>query len=45
MSSPILIVGASIVGVLTVYLVELLTRTRLMKEDAPIGVVMSSLFS
>lgn len=45
MSSPVLIFGASIVGVLTVYFVELLTRTRLMKEDAAIGIVMSSLFS
>lgn len=45
LSSPFLIVGAGIVGVLTVYLVELLNSTRLVKEDSAIGVVFPLLFS
>ena len=45
LSSPLLIVGAGIVGVLTVYLIELLNSTRLMKEDSAIGVVFPLLFS
>ena len=40
-----LIVGAGIVGVLTVYLVELLNSTKLVKEDSAIGVVFPLLFS
>ncbi len=34
LNSPLLIVGAGIVGVLTVYLVELLNSTKLVKEDS-----------
>ncbi|WP_369711409.1 metal ABC transporter permease [Leptotrichia sp. HSP-334] len=45
LNSPLLIVGAGIVGVLTVYLVELLNSTRLVKEDSAIGVVFPLLFS
>lgn len=45
LDSPLLIVGASLFGVITVYLVELLSSTRLIKEDAAIGIVMSFLFS
>lgn len=45
LSSPLLIIGAGAVGVLTVYLVELLHSTKLLKEDAAIGVVFSFLFS
>ncbi|RRD40962.1 metal ABC transporter permease [Leptotrichia sp. OH3620_COT-345] len=45
LSSPFLILGAGIVGVLTVYLVELLHSTRLVKEDSAIGVVFPLLFS
>jgi manganese/zinc/iron transport system permease protein len=45
LSSPILILGAALMGVLTVALVELLNRTRLVKEDAAIGLVFPVLFS
>jgi manganese/zinc/iron transport system permease protein len=43
--SPWLLVGAAAVGVLTVALVELLQRTRLIKEDAAIGLVFPALFA
>ena len=43
--SPLLIIGAASVGVLTVYFVELLRNTKLMYEDAAIGVVFPLLFS
>ena len=42
---PLLILGAGAVGVLTVSLTELLNRTRLVKEDAAIGIVFPALFS
>lgn len=45
LSSPLLIVGASATGLLTVWLVELLNKTRLVKEDAAIGLVFPALFS
>jgi manganese/zinc/iron transport system permease protein len=45
LSSPLLIVGAALTGVLTVSLVELLNRTRLVREDAAIGLVFPVLFS
>jgi manganese/zinc/iron transport system permease protein len=45
LSSPFLIVGAALTGLLTVSLVELLNRTRLVKEDAAIGLVFPVLFS
>ncbi len=45
LDSPILILGATAVGVLTVSLVELLNRTRLVKEDTAIGLVFPALFS
>ena len=38
-------VGATTIGVVTVALVELLTRTRLVKEDAAVGLVFPALFS
>ena len=44
-SSPFLILGAALSGVLTVSLVELLNRTKLIKEDASIGLVFPVLFS
>ncbi|CAN5801191.1 metal ABC transporter permease [soil metagenome] len=44
-TSPLLIVGAAAVGVATVGLVELLRRTRLVREDASIGLVFPALFS
>jgi manganese/zinc/iron transport system permease protein len=40
-----MIVAATLTGVLTVVLVELLFRTRLVKEDAAIGLVFPALFS
>ncbi|CAG0926613.1 Manganese transport system membrane protein MntD [Thermoflexales bacterium] len=45
LSSPLLILGAAAMGVLTVTLVELIVRTRLVKEDAAIGLVFPVLFS
>lgn len=45
LSSPLLIAGAAMTGVLTVALVELIQRTRLLKEDAAIGLVFPALFS
>ena len=43
--SPWLLAGAAATGVLTVALVELLHRTRLIKEDAAIGLVFPALFA
>ena len=45
LQSPWLLLGAAAVGVLTVSLVELLNRTRLVKQDAAIGLVFPALFS
>lgn len=45
LASPLLIAAAAATGVLTVSLVELLTRTRLVREDAAIGLVFPALFS
>ena len=45
LSSPLLIAGAAVMGVATVWLTELLSRTRLLAEDAAIGVVFPLLFS
>jgi manganese/zinc/iron transport system permease protein len=45
LGSPFLILAAALTGVLTVTLVELLNRTRLVKEDAAIGLVFPLLFS
>lgn len=44
-SSPLLILGAALCGVFTVSLVELLNKTRIVKEDASIGLVFPLLFS
>lgn len=44
-ASPLLIVGAALTGLLTVSLVELVNRTRLVKEDAAIGLIFPVLFS
>lgn len=43
--SPWLVFGAVATGILTVYLSELLLKTRLLKEDASIGLVFPALFS
>ncbi|HLV26946.1 MAG TPA: metal ABC transporter permease [Gemmatimonadales bacterium] len=45
LASPLLIVSAALMGVLTVALVEALSRTRLVKQDAAIGIVFPALFS
>jgi manganese/zinc/iron transport system permease protein len=45
LSSPFLVAAAALTGMLTVALVELLQRTRLVKEDAAIGIVFPALFS
>lgn len=43
--SPLLILGAATMGLLMVLIIELLNRTRLIKEDAAIGLVFPALFS
>lgn len=43
--SPWLLVGAAATGVLTVALVELLQRTRLVKADAAVGLVFPAMFA
>lgn len=45
LSSPLLIAGAALMGVITVWMTETLSRTRLLAEDAAIGVVFPLLFS
>ncbi|MCP4685104.1 MAG: metal ABC transporter permease, partial [bacterium] len=45
LASPILIAAAATTGLFTVLLVELLNRTRLVREDASIGLVFPVLFS
>ena len=45
LSSPWLVFGAAATGVLTVALVEALTRSRRLKEDAAMGLVFPALFS
>jgi manganese/zinc/iron transport system permease protein len=45
LESPLLVVAAAAMGVVTVSLVELLMRTRLVKQDAAIGLVFPALFS
>ncbi len=45
LTSPLLVLGAAAVGLLTVSLVALLERTRLVREDAAIGLVFPALFS
>lgn len=45
LENPLLIVGAAVVGVLTVSLTELLNNTRLVRQDAAIGLVFPALFS
>lgn len=45
LNSPLLIVGATITGLLTVLLVEGISKTRLLKEDAAIGLTFPVFFS
>jgi manganese/zinc/iron transport system permease protein len=42
---PLLMIGATLIGVLTVTLTELINKTKLVKEDAAIGLVFPALFS
>ncbi len=45
LTSPLLLIGATLIGVITVSLVELLNRTQLVREDAAIGLVFPAIFS
>jgi manganese/zinc/iron transport system permease protein len=45
LNSAVMIIAAGLTGVLTVWLTELILRTRLVKEDASIGLVFPALFS
>jgi manganese/zinc/iron transport system permease protein len=45
LTSPLLLVGAALMGLITVSLVELINRTRLVREDAAIGLVFPAIFS
>lgn len=45
LKSPLLIAGAALMGVITVWLTEMLSRTRLVSEDSAIGIVFPLLFS
>ncbi|MBT5856167.1 metal ABC transporter permease [bacterium] len=45
LDSPLLIIGASLAGVLTVSLTEMLIRTKRIKKDAAIGLVFPVFFS
>lgn len=45
LSSPFLIVGAALIGVVTVWLTETVTKTKLVSEDSAIGIVFPLLFS
>ncbi|WP_026890031.1 metal ABC transporter permease [Lacrimispora aerotolerans] len=45
LSSPLLIAGAAFMGLATVWLTETLNRTKLLSEDASIGIVFPLLFS
>lgn len=43
--SPLLIFGATVVGLFTVYLIRVIMNTRLVKQDAAIGIVFTALFA
>ncbi len=45
LASPLLLVGAGFIGVLTVYLVEVIYSTKLISEDSAIGIIFPLLFS
>lgn len=45
LTSPLLIIGAALMGVITVFLTEILNNTRLVSEDSAIGIVFPLLFS
>ena len=43
--SPLLIIGATLVGILTVYLINVVTASKMMRQDAAIGLVFTALFA
>lgn len=45
LSSPLLLLGAALVGTVTVWLTELLTKTRLVSSDSATGIIFPLLFS
>ncbi|WP_099205738.1 metal ABC transporter permease [Scatolibacter rhodanostii] len=45
LSSPVLLLGAALIGVITVWLTELTAKTRLVSEDSAIGLIFPLLFS
>lgn len=45
LNSPFLIIGASIIGIVTVYLTNILSNTKLLSEDSSIGIIYPFLFS
>jgi manganese/zinc/iron transport system permease protein len=45
LTSPLLLVAAAVTGVVTVFLIEALEKTRLVKTDAAIGLVFPALFA
>ncbi|MEG6523944.1 metal ABC transporter permease [Desulfotomaculum sp. 1211_IL3151] len=45
LTSPLLIVGAALMGTLTVYLIEVINNTQLISEDSSIGLIFPFLFS
>lgn len=45
LTSPLLIIGAALMGVFTVFLTEVLNSTKLVSEDSAIGIVFPLLFS
>ncbi len=45
LTSPLLLLGATLMGILTVYFIEILIKTKHIKEDASIGVVFTLLFA
>lgn len=45
LNSPLLLLGATAVGLFTVYMVEVVQKTKLMSEDSAIGIVFPLLFS
>lgn len=45
LNSPLLLIGATLIGVLAVWIIEALQKTKLMPDDAAIGVVFPFFFS
>lgn len=45
LNSPVLMLGAAAMGTVTVWLIELLTKTRLVSGDSAVGIVFPLLFS